>query len=207
RREQALLRRLAVFAGSFSLEAAEAVCVGDPLEAEDILDDVAALVDKSLVVMEAGDGVARYRLLETVRQYGLELLTQVEGVGQFRAAHANHYLEFAERFAPLLIGGEHEPGLLARIAVEHDNLRDASVWAASDPSRAEQALRFADALFWYWYGTGYWYGSGQFQQAREQIARALANADGVDPLLRARALAADGLSALAQGDYSQSREF
>ena len=206
-REQALLCRLSVFAGSFSLEAAEDVCAGDPLEAEDILDGVAALVDKSLVVMEAGDGAARYRLLETVRQYAFELLNQREGdVAHYRARHARHYLEFAERFAPLLIGGEHEPGLLARITVEHDNLRDASAWAASDPSRAEQALRFADALFWYWYGTGYWYGSGQFQQARDQIARALANAEGVDPLLRARALAADGLSCLAQGDYEQSRD-
>ena len=206
RREQALLRRLAVFSGSFSLEAAEAVCVGDPLEPEDILDDVAALVDKSLVVMEAGDGVARYRLLETVRQYGLELLARHEDVAKYREAHAKHYLAFAERFAPLLIGGEHEPGLLARIAVEHDNLRDASVWAASDPSRAEQALRFADALFWYWYGTGYWYGAGQFTQARQQIALALSNAPEADPLLRARALAAGGLSALAQGDYEDSRD-
>ena len=83
---------------------------------------------------------------------------------RYRERHAHHYLAFAERFAPLLIGGEHEPGLLARIAVEHDNLRDASAWAANDPSRAEEALRFADALFWYWYGTGYWYGSGQFRR-------------------------------------------
>ena len=204
-REQALLRRLAVFSGSFSLEAAEAICVGDPLEAEDILDGVATLVDKSLVVMEAGDGAARYRLLETVRQYGLELLNQAGGLDRYRELHAKHYLEFAERFAPLIVGGEHEPGLLARVAVEHDNLRDASVWAAADPSRAEQALRFADALFWYWYGTGYWYGAGQFRQAREQIARALAAAPDADPLLRARALSADGLSALAQGDYDDSR--
>jgi predicted ATPase/DNA-binding SARP family transcriptional activator len=205
-REQALLCRLAVFAGSFSLEAAEAVCVGEPLEAEDILDGVAALVDKSLMVMEAGDGAARYHLLETVRQYGMERLAEHGGADRYRERHARHYLEFAERFAPLLIGGEHEPGLLSRIAVEHDNLRDASVWAASDPSRAEEALRFADALFWYWYGTGYWYGSGQFTQAREQIAQALANAPEADPMLRARALAADGLSALAQGDYEDSRD-
>ena len=204
-REQALLCRLAVFSGSFALEAAEAVCAGEPLEAEDILDGVATLVDKSLVVMEAGDGAARYRLLETVRQYGRELLQQAGGLERYRELHAKHYLEFAERFAPLIVGGEHEPGLLARISVEHDNLRDASVWAASDPSRAEQALRFADALFWYWYGTGYWYGAGQFRQAREQIAAALAAAPNADPLLRARALSADGLSALAQGDYEASR--
>jgi len=69
-REQLLLRRLSVFAGSFTLEAAESVCAGHLLEVEDILDGVAALVDKSLVVMEPGDGMARYRLLETVRQYG-----------------------------------------------------------------------------------------------------------------------------------------
>ena len=205
-REQALLCRLAVFAGSFSLEAAESVCVGDPLEAEDILDGVAALVDKSLLVMNAGETAARYHLLETVRQYGLERLSEHGGLAPYQARHAHHYLEFAERFAPLLIGGEHEPGLLARIAVEHDNLRDASVWAAADPARAEQALRFADALFWYWYGTGYWYGSGQFTQARDQIAKALASAPDADPLLRARALAADGLSALAQGDYEDSRQ-
>ena len=205
-REQVLLCRLAVFSGSFSLEAAEAVCVGEPLEAEDILDGVATLVDKSLVVMDAGDGVARYHLLETVRQYGLERLTQAGGLARYRELHAKHYLEFAERFAPLIIGGEHESGLLARIAVEHDNLRDASVWAASDPSRAEMALRFADALFWYWYGTGYWYGAGQFRQAREQIARALAAAPNADPLLRARALSAGGLGALAQGDYEDSRD-
>jgi len=205
-REQALLCRLAVFAGSFSLEAAEAVCVGAPLEPEDILDGVATLVDKSLVVMDAGDGAARYHLLETVRQYGLERISEHGGLAVYQERHANHYLEFAERFAPLLVGGEHEPGLLARIAVEHDNLRDASGWAASHPSRAEQALRFADALFWYWYGTGYWYGSGQFKQAREQISRAIASAPNADPVLRARALAAGGLSALAQGDYDDSRD-
>ena len=72
-REQALLRRLAVFAGSFSLEAAEAVCVGDPLEAEDILDGVHALVDKSLVVMNAGDGAARYHLLHHGVQGGIRV--------------------------------------------------------------------------------------------------------------------------------------
>jgi predicted ATPase/DNA-binding SARP family transcriptional activator len=205
-REQALLCRLAVFSGSFSLEAAEAVCVGPPLEAEDILDGVATLVDKSLLVMDAGDGSARYHLLETVRQYALERLTGAGELARYREMHARHYLDFAERFAPLIIGGEHEPGLLARIAVEHDNLRDASVWAAGDPSRAEMALRFADALFWYWYGTGYWYGAGQFRQARDQITRALAAAPHADPLLRARALSAGGLGALAQGDYEDSRD-
>jgi predicted ATPase len=89
-REQGLLRRLAVFAGTFSLEAAEDVCTGDSLESEDILDGVAALVDKSLVVMEPGDGVARYRLLETVRRYGSRLEEHGE-LTRYQQRHATHF--------------------------------------------------------------------------------------------------------------------
>src|SRR5262249_48315492 len=155
-REQRLLRRLAVFAGSFSLEAAEAVCAGEPLEVEDILDGVAALVDKSLVVMEPGDGVARYHLLETVRQYGVELLGQSSELREFRDRHGEYFLQLAERMAPRLIGGEHEPGLLEGLGPDHDNLRCASMWALNDPTRVREALRFTDALFWFWYSMNYW---------------------------------------------------
>ena len=172
-REQGLLRRLAVFSGTFSLEAAEDVCSGDTLEAEDILDGVAALVDKSLVVMEPGDGVARYRLLETVRQYGLDRLGEHDELSRYQARHAAHFLDFAERMGPHLVGGEDQPGLVARMSLEHDNLRAAAAWVANEPSRADDALRFADVLFWYWYGRGYWYGTGQFREAREYIATAL----------------------------------
>ena len=205
-REQGLLRRLAVFAGTFSLEAAEDVCSGDALEAEDILDGVAALVDKSLVVMEPGDGVARYRLLETVRQYGLDRLGEHDELSRYQARHAAHFLEFAERMGPHLVGGEDQPGLVARMSLEHDNLRAAAAWVANEPSRADDALRFADALFWYWYGRGYWYGTGQFREAREYIATALERAPNANPALRQRALLANGLNALAMGDYEDSRD-
>ena len=204
-REQGLLRRLAVFAGTFSLEAAEDVCSGDPLEAEDILDGVAALVDKSLVVMEPGDGVARYRLLETVRQYGLDRLEEHGELTRYQQRHAAHFLAFAERMGPHLIGGEDQPGLVARMSLEHDNLRTAAAWVANEPTRADDALRFADALFWYWYGRGYWYGTGQFREAREYIASALERAKTASPALRQRALLANGLNALAMGDYDDSR--
>ncbi len=204
-REQGLLRRLAVFSGTFSLEAAEDVCSGDTLEAEDILDGVAALVDKSLVVMEPGDGVARYRLLETVRQYGLDRLGEHNELSRYQARHAAHFLEFAERMGPHLVGGEDQPGLVTRMSLEHDNLRAAAAWVTNEPSRADDALRFADALFWYWYGRGYWYGTGQFSEAREYIATALARAPNASPALRQRALLADGLNALAMGDYEDSR--
>jgi predicted ATPase/DNA-binding SARP family transcriptional activator len=204
-REQQLLRRLSVFAGSFSLDAAEAVCAGAPLEVEDILDGVAALVDKSLVVMEAGDGVARYHLLETVKQYGLELLTASSELAEFRARHGEYFLKLAESIAPLLIGGEHEVGLLARVGPDHDNLRAASAWALNDPDGASRALRFADALFWFWYGMGYRLKSGQIREARQYVDAALTRADGADPLLHGRALLASGLTALAQGDNTRAR--
>src|SRR5688572_30547442 len=125
-REQMLLRRLAAFAGSFTLDAAETVCAGGPLEADDILDGVAALVDKSLVVMEAGDGVARYRLLETVRQYGLERLTEAGERDALERRHAEHFLRIVEAAAPNLVGGSNAPGILAALIAEQDNLRTAS---------------------------------------------------------------------------------
>jgi predicted ATPase/DNA-binding SARP family transcriptional activator len=204
-REQALLRRLATFSGSFSLEAAEDVCIGDPLDPEDILDGMATLVDKSLVVMEAGEGAARYRLLETVRQYGAERLAEAGELDRFRDRHGRFFLAFAEAVGPRLVGGPHEPGLMARVSLEHDNLRAASAWASADPARGEEALRFADSLFWYWYGTGYWFGTGQFNEARQYIAAALERAPHASGLLRGRALSANGLNALAQGDYQDAK--
>lgn len=204
-REQVLLRRLAIFPGSFSLEAAEDVCAGAPLESEDTLDGVAALVDKSLVVMEPGEARVRYRLLETVRQYGVEQLAAAAGIERCRERHGRHFLAFAEAVAPHLIAGADQPELMARVGAEHDNLRAAAAWAASDPARGAESLRFTDALFWYQYGTGSWYGTGQFREARQTIAGALARGGGADPLLRGRALAAEGLNAFAQGDYAESR--
>jgi predicted ATPase len=205
-REQRLLRRLAVFAGSFSLEAAETVCAGASLEVEDILDGVAALVDKSLVVMEAGDGVARYRLLETVRQYGLELLGQSSELREFRDRHGEYFLGLAERLAPRLMGGEHETGMLERVGPDHDNLRCASMWALHDPDRINEALRFADALIWFWYGMSYWLKSGQFREGRQYVDAVLAVSRDADPLLRARALLTSGLIGLAQGENQRARD-
>jgi len=205
-REQRLLRRLAVFAGSFSLEAAEAVCAGAPLEIEDILDGVAALVDKSLVVMEPGDGVARYHLLETVRQYGIELLGQSSELNEFRDRHGEFFLQLAERMAPRLIGGEHEPGLLERLGPDHDNLRCASKWALRDPNRLREALRFADALFWFWYSMSYWLKSGQFREGRQYVDAVLAASENCEPLLRARVLLTSGMIGLSQGENERARE-
>jgi non-specific serine/threonine protein kinase len=205
-REQVLLRRLSVFAGSFSLDAAEAVCVGDPLDAEDILDGVTALVDKSLVGMAAGDGVARYNLLETVRQYGLERLRDAGEADAIERRHAEYFLGVIEAAAPDLFGGEHEPGILARLGADNDNLRLAAAWTVRGTGHGEMALRFADALFWYWYGSTMHFGAGQFREGRRFITEALsaARSEGCKPALRGRALTSLGLIGLAQGDYQDA---
>ena len=197
-REQTLLRRLSVFAGSFTLDAAEVVCAGGRLEADDILDGVAALVDKSLVVLDAGDGVARYRLLETVRQYGLERLTEAGERDSLERHHAEYFLRIVEAAAPNLVGGSNAPGLLATLVAEHDNLRTASTWSVADASRAALGLRFVGALYWFWYAVG------QFREARQLVDRALALDGPSEPIFRGRALISSALTALAQGDYTRS---
>jgi predicted ATPase/DNA-binding SARP family transcriptional activator len=193
-REQVLLRRLAIFAGSFTLDAAEAVCAGEPLGAEDILDGVSALVDRSLVVMEPGDGMARYRLLETVRQYGVERLDEAGELAALELRFAEFLLAMVEEAAPNLVGGSNAPGLLERLAAEHDNIRAASTWAVAE-SRAELGLRFVGALYWFWYGLG------QFREARQLTDRALALGASAAPVLRGRALVTSALTALMQGEY------
>jgi DNA-binding SARP family transcriptional activator len=89
--------------------------------------------------------------------------------------------------------------------VEHDNLRAASAWAANDPARIDDALRFADALAWYWYGKKYWHGTGQFRESREYVVTVLGRAADASPVLRQRALAAYAFNALAMGDYDEAK--
>jgi predicted ATPase len=156
--ERALFERLAVFAGGWTLEAAEAVGA-DPEEewigAGEVLDLLTRLVDKSLVVVAEAQpgGTARYRLLETVRQYGGQRLA-AGGAGPgaidaVRRRHAAHYLALAEQAAPHLTG-PHQLVCLARLEAEQDNLRAALRWYL-DGQDAPAGLRLAEALWGYWY--------------------------------------------------------
>lgn len=197
-RDQVLLRRLAVFHGSFGLDTAEALCAGAPLDTDDILDGIAALVDRSLIVMEPGDGEARYHLLETVRQYAFERLVAAGEEDERQRRHAEHFLRIVEESAPFLVGGATRPGLVAQLRREYDNIRAATRWSLADPARAGTALRFGGALFWFWYALG------SFRDMREFLDRALALPAPGDSLPRAHALVSSGLTALAQGDYARS---
>ena len=150
--EQILLRRLSVFAGGFTLAAMEAVCADPTLQRADLLDLLAKLVDKSLVVTDKTAAGSRYRQLETVRQFGHENLERAGESAQLAAAHCSYFLAFAIEHNPERATGVviEQPKLLDR---EHDNLRAALRWACThDP---ETALRLAASLWRFWFVRGH----------------------------------------------------
>ena len=153
--ERVLLRRLSVFAGGWTLEAAESVCPGGTVEAAAILDLLASLVDKSLVLVEAKRGEARYRLLETVRQYARDCLTEAGEEAVVRTRHRAWCVTFAEQADPEL-RGPRQRVWLERLEMEYDNLRGALAWGQEDPGGAEATLRMTGALHWFWWMHGNW---------------------------------------------------
>jgi tetratricopeptide (TPR) repeat protein len=208
--EQALFRALSACAGGFTLDAAAALAGG--ADAVDVLDRVASLCDKSLVVRrEQPDGEPRFFLLETIREYAHERLAAAGEAEAVAETHARHYLAHAESVMPLIELGQPGPDELARLGADGENLRAAAAWvlraAERDPAaQGALALRLASALFWFWYGGGHWLERGQFGEARRFTSAALRVGAVPDPLLRARALMAAGLSAHPQGDFAEARD-
>lgn len=193
--ERALLRRLAVFAGGFTLNLAEAVCSDLTLERVAILDVLGSLVDQSLVVADERAGAVRYRLLETVRQYALEHLAAAGEDSQMRDRHRVAMLELAERIAPEL----HRPGQenwLEVLDQDTANFTAAFDWAAyTDP---ECALRLCVALtFW-------WKGRGLYDPAERAFGRSLSADDGTPSSLRAHTLWGRGYLAAFAGQIETS---
>jgi predicted ATPase/class 3 adenylate cyclase len=151
--EQVLLRRLSVFAESFDLDAAEAVCGFGDVEAFDVAGLLGSLVDKSLVVAEPAGAALRYRLLETIRQFAAERLADAgaDEAAAVEVAHRGHFLALAEAAAPHLTGSG-QGVWFARLDADHANLRRAAERAARDPDGTGQVLRFGVALRHYWIG-------------------------------------------------------
>ncbi len=147
--ERTLLRRLAVFAGGWTLEAAESVGASGEIAEWEVLDVLTALVDKSLVLYEEQEGQARYRLLETVRQYALERLKEAEEEAPTRSRHLSFFLQWAERIETKLHGPE-QLFWLAQLEDEHDNLRAGLEWSLIQPESEESGLRMVGALYWFW---------------------------------------------------------
>src|SRR5205823_6408067 len=143
--ERALLRRLSVFAGGWTLEAAEAVCVGEGVEEWEVLDLLTSLVEKSLVLYGERSGEERYRLLETVRQYARDRLLEAGDAGVVRERHLEFFLLWAEQ----------NPYELDQLEGEHDNLRAALEWSQVQ-GHAEAGSRLGGALWWFWEQRGFW---------------------------------------------------
>jgi predicted ATPase/class 3 adenylate cyclase len=192
--ERALLMRLSVFAGSFGLEAAEAVCASDVVERADVLDLLSRLIDRSLVAAEEGAAEARYRLLETVRQYAQERLIEDDPTGAARGRHQAFMLELVERIAPTLFAGPASGPSVEQLAIEHENLRAALQWSDDDPDGAGAELRLAGNLW------RYWEIGGHLVEGRTWLTRALARTDGEISELRANGLTGLGSLAAQQGD-------
>jgi predicted ATPase/DNA-binding SARP family transcriptional activator len=196
-REQCLLRRLSVFADTFSLGAVEHVCADGVLADDEILDALAALVDKSLVLMQTAGEEARYRLLETVRQYGKERLRDAGEEDLFRQRHAELYLALAEEAEPHVFGGASP--WVARLDLDRANLRAAVEWADEDSSRIEITLRMLPALHWYWFATG------RFHEGRQRLTSALGTPTRVPPIVRGKAANALASIVFWQGDHAAIR--
>ncbi len=194
-REKTLFRRLSVFAGGFSLDAAEGVCSTEALDASVILHLLGRLVDQSLVVVNnpgRGHSTTRYRLLETLREYGWEKVDESHEVEHLRRQHAAHFLALAEAGAPKLTGRDGREWL-ERLDVDRDNLR--AVFEESAGIDPETELRMAAALW------GFWDMQGSYAEGRARLAAALSR-EGQPSQVRAEAMRGAGFLAWAQGDYA-----
>ena len=192
--EQRLLQRLSVFAGGWTLEAAESVCAGDEVPAMDVLDLLTSLADKSLVVVDPGDGRSRYALLETVRQYSAERLVESRGLETVGRRHCDYYLALAET-AQRRLHDSDQAQWLQRLQQEHENLRAAFECALADAS-VGTALKFCSMLKKFWSVRGY------FVEGRESCDRALERAGAVElAQLRSQVLHTAGELAYFQCDY------
>jgi predicted ATPase/class 3 adenylate cyclase len=150
--ERALFRRLAVFAGGWTFEAAEAVGAGGDIKQSDVLDLLTQLVEKSLVVSETERG--RYRLLETVRQYAQERLNDSGEEEQTRTRHLAFYLALAEKARPELVGPR-QGAWLARLDMERENLLSAHAWAENAEGGGPMGLRLVCSVKHYWINRGF----------------------------------------------------
>ena len=204
--EQLLFARTSVFAGGWSLEGAEAVGAGDPVAREDVLDLLARLVEKSLVIAEGlEDGRSWYRLLETLRQYGRERLAADDEIA-CRGRHLAYYLALAERAEQGLTGPE-QPRWLDLLERENDNLRAALSWCLygaeyrgrdDDTQMVETGLRLAGALFWFWFYHDH------HPEALMWLNRLLTHGAAAPPAVRAKALYGAGIFALHVNDPTRS---
>ncbi len=200
-KEKAVLRRLSVFAGGWTLTAAEAVCSDEVVERWEVLDLFTRLMDKSLVEHDPDKslrcGQARYRMLETLREFTLTQLKEAGEETALRRRHQTYFVALAETAAPHLMGSD-QLVWLARLDADYENLRLG--FERNESDHDERRLRLVASLITYWDIRGYW------SQGRALSAQALTGMRSVNSTLtHARALSAAGFLAWRQGDLPEAR--
>lgn len=194
--ERIVFRRLSVFAGGWTLEAAEAAGAGDDIKKGDIVNLLSSLVDKSLVVTEMVENRLRYRLLEPVRQYASKKLEESDEDSKVRRQHAEYFLALAEEAESQLEGAEQRIWT-DRLRLEHDNMRAALSWML-EQREAGLGLRLGGAL------TDFWLWQGHWSEGRRWLEAVLANGEGAPPRVRAKTLGGAGWLAEYQGDHRRA---
>ena len=196
--EKLLLRRLSVFAGGWTLDAADRICAGDDVEDGKVLDLLTSLIDKSLVAVDESEAGFRYRLLETVRQYARERLVESGGTETIRAHHRDYFLALAEEADKRLLGAE-QADWLRHLEKEHDNLRAALEWSDTE-AQTQEDLRLCAAMHRFWITRGY------LAEGRQWCLRIFAKGEPAQPTVEyARVLNVAGSLAFHQTDYPAAR--
>jgi len=203
-KEQRVFRSLAVFSGSWDLDATEVICASsDHLEKDEILALLSSLVNKSLVIQEgAQNGRSRYRLLETIRQYALDALTNAGESHEVQKHHLSYYLRLVEAAKPHLgffLPDEEMLKWLGVLAPEHDNLRAAIKFCEANPSHAEAGLKMTGNLHWYFLL------HNRLSEGRDWIHKLQINNTNISQTVQAQAYLTSGFLACWQGDFAPAR--
>ncbi|MCC6454111.1 MAG: protein kinase [Caldilineaceae bacterium] len=199
--EKALFRRLCVFSGSFTLEAAEALGQNTGIGSVPVLDIIVSLTGKSLLKsLEIGEDEPRFTLLETIREFGLKRLDEAGETQAARAAHAAYYDQLVQE-AERRIWGAAVAESVSHLDAEIENLRAALSHYLAHPQGAEASLRFAGSLWRFWEIRGY------IQEGRAWLDRALQRRAEVPPANRWLPLHGAGNLAVDQGDYALSNAY
>jgi predicted ATPase/predicted Ser/Thr protein kinase len=194
--EKTLFRRLPVFSGGWTLEAAEIVCAGEGVEKADVLELLSGLVDKSLVMVEERLGHQRYRCMVTLLEYAQRQPMPATEREALYSRHAEFFTNLAHEGESKLMTAE-QKSWLERLDAEYDNMRAALTWTSN--TRSDMALRLAGALGRFWYVQGYW------DEGRRWLAEILELAGvAMEPAQRAKAANAAAAIAWLRGEWTSA---